>query len=99
MVNDRSEVSIDGDLIRDRSDLSLAQEKLFEMTNGGICCTLREDRSVEVRRLAAEGRFNDHSAAQSGTTLPAPRCQAAPGLKLPSGAQTSRMTSRQNAQP
>jgi len=52
-----SEVNIDADLTREGTDLSRFEEKLVEMTNGCICCTLSDDLLVEVRRLAAEGRF------------------------------------------
>jgi G3E family GTPase len=58
IVNDMSEVNIDADLIREGGELSRAEEKLVEMTNGCICCTLRDDLLTEVRRLAAEGRFD-----------------------------------------
>ena len=56
IVNDMSEVNIDADLVREGAELSRAEEKLVEMTNGCICCTLRDDLLTEVRRLAAEGR-------------------------------------------
>src|ERR1700743_241782 len=59
IVNDMSEVNIDADLIRDGgSNLSRTDEKLVEMTNGCICCTLRDDLLSEVRRLADEKRFD-----------------------------------------
>src|SRR6202020_2245174 len=57
IVNDMSEVNIDADLIRaGGGNLSRTDEQLVEMTNGCICCTLRDDLLNEVRRLAAAGR-------------------------------------------
>src|ERR1700753_1474865 len=57
IVNDMSEVNIDADLIRDGgANLSRTDERLVEMTNGCICCTLRDDLLKEVRRLSAERR-------------------------------------------
>ncbi len=55
IVNDMSEVNIDADLVREDGALSHLDEKLVEMTNGCICCTLRDDLLVEVRRLAEAG--------------------------------------------
>jgi len=72
IVNDMSEVNIDADLIRAGSDLSQTQEKLVEMTNGCICCTLRDDLLVEVRRLAAEGRFDYLLIESTGIAEPLP---------------------------
>ncbi|MDO9526704.1 MAG: GTP-binding protein [Gemmobacter sp.] len=72
IVNDMSEVNIDADLIREGSDLSRAQEKLVEMTNGCICCTLRDDLLTEVRRLAAEGRFDYLLIESTGIAEPLP---------------------------
>jgi G3E family GTPase len=59
IVNDMSEVNIDADLVREGgADLSRTDETLVELTNGCICCTLRDDLLSEVRRLAAAGRFD-----------------------------------------
>ena len=59
IVNDMSEVNIDADLVRDGgANLSHTDETLVEMSNGCICCTLRDDLLDEVRRLAGEGRFD-----------------------------------------
>lgn len=59
IVNDMSEVNIDAEIVaRGEATLSHTDEKLVEMSNGCICCTLREDLLVEVKRLAAEGRFD-----------------------------------------
>ncbi len=58
IVNDMSEVNIDADLVRADTELSRTDETLVEMSNGCICCTLRDDLLAEVRRLAEEGRFD-----------------------------------------
>ena len=73
IVNDMSEVNIDADLVREGgADLSHVDEKLVEMTNGCICCTLRDDLLVEVRRLAAEGRFDYLLIESTGIAEPLP---------------------------
>ncbi len=72
IVNDMSEVNIDADLIRDGVDLSRQDEKLVEMTNGCICCTLRDDLLTEVRRLAAQGRFDCLMIEATGIAEPMP---------------------------
>jgi G3E family GTPase len=72
IVNDMSEVNIDADLVREGTELSRAEEKLVEMTNGCICCTLRDDLLTEVRRLAAEGRFDYLLIESTGIAEPMP---------------------------
>jgi G3E family GTPase len=72
IVNDMSEVNIDADLIRDGAELSRSEEKLVEMTNGCICCTLRDDLLTEVRRLSAEGRFDYLLIESTGIAEPMP---------------------------
>jgi G3E family GTPase len=72
IVNDMSEVNIDADLIREGAELSRSEEKLVEMTNGCICCTLRDDLLTEVRRLAAEGRFDYLLIESTGIAEPLP---------------------------
>ena len=58
IVNDMSEVNIDADLVRGETSLSRGEEELVELTNGCICCTLREDLLKRVRQVAEEGRFD-----------------------------------------
>lgn len=72
IVNDMSEVNIDADLVRGGSELSRAEEKLVELTNGCICCTLRDDLLREVRRLATEGRFDYLLIESTGVSEPLP---------------------------
>ncbi|MFD0588528.1 GTP-binding protein [Paenibacillus sp. GCM10027627] len=75
IVNDLGEVNIDGDLIRQGGALSQTDEKLVEMSNGCICCTLREDLLHEVRRLAEEGRFDYILIESTGIGEPVPVAQ------------------------
>ncbi len=73
IVNDMSEVNIDADLIRDGgADLSRTEETLVEMTNGCICCTMRDDLLEEVRRLARDGRFDYLLIESTGISEPLP---------------------------
>lgn len=73
IVNDMSEVNIDADLVRDGGgDLSRTDEQLVEMTNGCICCTLRDDLLREVRRLAREDRFDALLIEGTGIAEPLP---------------------------
>jgi len=73
IVNDMSEVNIDGRLVRNGgSSLHRTEEKLVEMSNGCICCTLREDLLVEINRLAREGLFDYLIIESSGISEPLP---------------------------
>ena len=73
IVNDMSEVNIDAQLVRGgEAALSRTQETLVEMTNGCICCTLRDDLLQEVARLAAEGRFDYLLIESTGIGEPLP---------------------------
>lgn len=73
IVNDMSEVNIDAALVRDGgANLSRTDEKLVEMTNGCICCTLRDDLLIEVRRLAEAGRFDYLLIESTGIAEPMP---------------------------
>lgn len=72
IVNDMSEINVDARLVREGSSLSRVDEKLVEMSNGCICCTLREDLLVEVMRLAREGRFDYLLIESSGISEPLP---------------------------
>jgi len=72
IVNDMSEVNIDADLVRADTALSRTDETLVEMSNGCICCTLRDDLLAEVRRLAEEGRFDYLLIESTGISEPLP---------------------------
>ncbi|EPF88104.1 GTP-binding protein [Acinetobacter gyllenbergii] len=73
IVNDMSEVNIDAALVREGgAELSRTDEKLVEMSNGCICCTLREDLLIEVRRLAEDKRFDQLVIESTGISEPLP---------------------------
>lgn len=73
IVNDMSEVNIDAALVREGgAELSRTDEKLIEMSNGCICCTLREDLLIEVDRLAREGKFDQLVIESTGISEPLP---------------------------
>ncbi len=72
IVNDMSEVNIDAELVRQDGGLKRTEETLVEMTNGCICCTLREDLLVEVRKLAESGRFDALVIESTGIGEPLP---------------------------
>lgn len=73
IVNDMSEVNIDAALLRDGgANLSRTQEQLVELTNGCICCTLRDDLLQEVSQLAKQGRFDYLLIESTGISEPLP---------------------------
>ncbi|MGK0316867.1 MAG: G3E family GTPase [Saprospiraceae bacterium] len=75
IVNDMSEVNVDARLINEQNTLSRTEEKLVEMSNGCICCTLREDLMIEVEKLANEGRFDYLLIESTGISEPVPVAQ------------------------
>ena len=72
IVNDMSEINIDGREVQRDVSLNRGQERLVEMSNGCICCTLREDLLEEVSRLAGEGRFDYLLIESTGISEPLP---------------------------
>ncbi|AIQ51987.1 GTP-binding protein [Paenibacillus sp. FSL R7-0331] len=75
IVNDMSEVNVDANLVKSGNTLSRTEETLVEMSNGCICCTLRDDLLREVSKLAAEGRFDYILIESSGISEPVPVAQ------------------------
>lgn len=75
IVNDMSEVNVDARLVSEQNVLSRTEEKLVEMSNGCICCTLREDLMTEVEKLANEGRFDYLLIESTGISEPVPIAQ------------------------
>lgn len=75
IVNDMSEVNIDAQWVKNEQTLHKTEEKLVEMSNGCICCTLREDLLIEVEKLAMENRFDYLLIESTGISEPLPVAQ------------------------
>lgn len=75
IVNDMSEINVDAQLVKNENTLSRTEEKLVEMSNGCICCTLREDLMIEVEKLAKENRFDYLLIESTGISEPLPVAQ------------------------
>lgn len=75
IVNDMSEINVDANLVQTGASLSRTEEKLVEMSNGCICCTLRDDLLKEVEKLAKEGRFDYMLIESTGISEPVPIAQ------------------------
>jgi G3E family GTPase len=75
IVNYMSEVNIDSQLVQKQGGFSRTEEKLVEMSNGCICCTLREDLLLEVERLAKQGDIDYILIESSGISEPVPVAQ------------------------
>ena len=72
IVNDMSEINIDAAFVRNEIQLNRFEEKLVELSNGCICCTLREDLLTEIRELAAQQRFDLLMIEATGIAEPLP---------------------------
>ena len=72
IVNDMSEINIDSSIVKNEVSLNHSEEKLVEMSNGCICCTLREDLLIEVNKLAQDGRFDYLVIESTGISEPLP---------------------------
>ncbi|CRK80807.1 GTP-binding protein [Neobacillus massiliamazoniensis] len=75
IMNDMSEVNIDAELVKQGGNLSKTDEKLVEMSNGCICCTLREDLLIEVEKLANRGNIDYIVIESTGISEPIPVAQ------------------------
>ncbi|MEL6660083.1 MAG: GTP-binding protein [Bacteroidota bacterium] len=92
IVNDMSEVNVDAELVKSENTLSRTEEKLVEMSNGCICCTLREDLMIEVERLAKENRFDYLLIESTGISEPVPVAQTFSFVDEDSGIDLSRFS-------
>ena len=72
IVNDMSEINIDANMVKSEVSLSHKEEKLIEMSNGCICCTLREDLLLEVNKLAKDDKFDYLVIESTGISEPLP---------------------------
>ncbi|MGA4711095.1 GTP-binding protein [Bacillus safensis] len=75
IVNDMSEINIDAELVKQGGELSRSDEKLVELSNGCICCTLREDLLIEVERLCKAGNIDYIVIESTGISEPIPVAQ------------------------
>ena len=92
IVNDMSEVNVDAELVKSENTLSRTEEKLVEMSNGCICCTLREDLMVEVERLAKENKFDYLLIESTGISEPVPVAQTFSFIDEENGIDLSRFS-------
>ena len=72
IVNDMSEINIDASLVKNEVSLNRSEEKLVEMSDGCICCTLREDLLIEINKLAEEKKFDYLVIESTGISEPLP---------------------------
>jgi G3E family GTPase len=75
IVNDMAELNIDAKFIKNGVELSQTDEKLVEMSNGCICCTLRDDLIREVENLCKDGKFDALIIESTGISEPVPVAQ------------------------
>lgn len=92
IVNDMSEVNVDAALVKSENTLSRTEEKLVELSNGCICCTLREDLMIEVERLAKENRFDYLLIESTGISEPVPVAQTFSFVDEENGIDLSRFS-------
>lgn len=92
IVNDMSEVNVDARLVESQNTLSRTEEKLVEMSNGCICCTLREDLMIEVEKLANEGKFDYLLIESTGISEPVPVAQTFSYVDVEKGIDLSKFS-------
>lgn len=92
IVNDMSEINVDAQIIARDNLLSRTEERLVEMSNGCICCTLREDLMVEVEKLARENKFDYLIIESSGISEPLPVAQTFSFIDEENGIDLSRFS-------
>lgn len=92
IVNDMSEVNIDARSVKNENTLSRTEERLVEMSNGCICCTLRGDLMIEVEKLAKEGRFEYLLIESTGISEPVPIAQTFSYMDEEAGIDLSRFS-------
>lgn len=92
IVNDMSEVNVDARLVENENTLSRTEEKLVEMSNGCICCTLREDLMIEVAKLAKEKKFDYLLIESTGISEPVPVAQTFSYVDEENGIDLSRFS-------
>jgi G3E family GTPase len=92
IVNDMSEVNVDAQLVNQQNTLSRTEERLVEMSNGCICCTLREDLMIEVEKLANENRFDYLLIESTGISEPLPVAQTFSYVDEENGIDLSRFS-------
>lgn len=91
IVNDMAEINVDAHLIRDGVELSQTEEKLVEMQNGCICCTLRDDLITEIQRLALSWKYDAIIVESTGIAEPVPIAQTFSYLDEASGTNLSEL--------
>lgn len=91
IVNDMAEINVDANLIKDGVELSQTEEKLVEMQNGCICCTLRDDLITEVKHIAESGKYDAIIVESTGIAEPVPIAQTFSYLDEASGTNLSEL--------